>query len=87
LTIARIETFESGGKIDSDVRYSGWDTFGTVKFPRQISLARPANDYKLQIGITKLTPNEAISADRFVLEQPPGTELVNVGSESQGTKQ
>lgn len=81
LNVARLQTYDPGGKIASDVRYSGWDTFGTAVYPRQISLSRPGNDYELQIGITRLTLNEPVSADRFVLQQPPGTELVRVGEE------
>ena len=57
-----------------------------MRYPRQIALTRPGNDYKLQIGITKATFNETISADRFVLHQPPGAELVNVGEEPQQMK-
>jgi len=83
LNVARMETYDPGGKIASDVRYSGWDAFGTARYPRRISVARPGNDYDLQIGITRLTLNEPVSADRFVLQQPPGTELVRVGEESQ----
>jgi hypothetical protein len=86
LNVARIETYESGGKIGSDVRYSKWGTFGAVKYPREISLVRPSEDYKLEIEITKLTVNEEIAADRFVLSQPAGTELVNAGEESQDEK-
>jgi outer membrane lipoprotein-sorting protein len=83
LNVARLEMYDPGGKIASDVRYSGWDTFGTAAYPRQISLSRPGNDYRLQIGITRLTLNEPVSADRFVLRQPPGTELVRIGEEPQ----
>jgi hypothetical protein len=79
LSIARIETYDPGGKLVSDVRYSGWDTFGGVRYPRQISLERPENDYRLDIGVTKLTLNETITADKFVLKQPPGTQLERVG--------
>jgi hypothetical protein len=79
LSVVRRQTFDPGGRLASDVRYSNWDSFGAVKYPRTISLARPGNDYKLQIGITKAAFNETISADRFVLPQPPGTELVKVG--------
>ena len=86
LSVARRQTYEPGGKLASDVSYSGWDTFGGVQYPRQIALTRPGNDYKLQIGITKAAFNETISADRFVLRQPPGAELVNVGEESQQVK-
>lgn len=86
LTIARVETYEPGGKLGSDVSYRAWNVFGTVNYPRQISLSRPDNDYKLQIGIKKVTFNEPISSERFVLQQPPGTELVNAGQESQAAK-
>jgi hypothetical protein len=87
LDVSRVEMYEAGGKIASDVQYSGWAAFGGVQYPRQISLVRPGNDYKLQIGIKKLTLNGAISADGFVLKQPPGSELVNAGEDSQGTSQ
>jgi outer membrane lipoprotein-sorting protein len=80
LNITRIEMYEQGGQLTSDVSLRGWDTFGTVKYPRQISFTRPDSDYQLEIGIKKATFNEPISADRFILEQPPGTELVNAGA-------
>jgi hypothetical protein len=86
LSVARRQTYEAGGKLASDVRYSGWEAFGAVRYPRQISLARPGNDYKLQIGITKVVFNETITADRFVLDQPPGSQLVKVGEEPQEMK-
>jgi hypothetical protein len=60
--------------------------FGSVKYPRQIALSRPANDYALQIGVTKATFNEPLPEDRFVLRKPPGAELVNVGETSQPAK-
>jgi hypothetical protein len=83
LTIARTGDYGPGGKLISDVIYSGWDTFGEVKYARQITFSRPADDYQLQIGVKKLAVNEPVGADRFVLQQPPGTELMDVGKESQ----
>ena len=50
-------------------------------YPRSILIRRPHDDYQLQIKITKLTVNEPISADRFELKQPPGTELVQLQNE------
>ena len=47
-------------------------------YPASILLSRPGEDYKLQIDVKKLTVNETIPADRFVLKQPDGTELVRV---------
>lgn len=83
LSIARTADYGPGGKLVSDVLYNGWDTFGDVRYARQITFRRPADDYQLQIGIKKLTVNEPVSADRFVLQQPPGTELMDVGKDSQ----
>jgi hypothetical protein len=82
LNVVRLETYEAGGKIGSDVRFSAWTDFSGVEYPREISLSRPANDYNLRIEVTKAAFNAAIPADRFVLQQPPGTDLVNLGDES-----
>jgi outer membrane lipoprotein-sorting protein len=82
LGIARLMIYAPGGRLVSDIRYEDWqpvDTAGSARFPRHIWLARPHDDYQLEIHITKLLVNEAIPADRFQLAQPPGTELVRVG--------
>jgi outer membrane lipoprotein-sorting protein len=81
LHVSRIETYDPAGEMLSDTRYSNWDSFGTGRYPRQIAVNRPANDYELQIHVVRLTLNETVSADRFVLQQPPRTQLVRVGDE------
>lgn len=81
LHVSRIQTYDPTGKMLSDIHYSEWDTFGTGRYPRQISVNRPANDYELQIHAVRLTLNEAITDDHFVLQQPPRTQLVRVGDE------
>lgn len=48
-------------------------------FPRAILIDRPHDDYKLELQVTKIAVNEEIPADRFKLDQPPGSELVHVG--------
>lgn len=84
LTVARLEAYKSddSGSIDSDVHYADWQPVGATSYPRQIDIARPGDDYKLELTIKKLTLNESISADHFVLDQPQGTELVHVGEET-----
>jgi hypothetical protein len=82
LNVSRIETYAPGGVLSSDDRYSNWDSFGEVHYARQIDVARPSDDYQLQITIVKATFNELIAPDRFILPQPPGTQLIRVGEES-----
>lgn len=86
LNVARIETYEAGGKVSSDIRCRRWAASGALAFPREIVLSRPGDDYELRIGIKRLTLNEPIAADRFVLDQPPGTELVRVEAEGKESK-
>jgi len=81
LKVSRIEIYDSAGKIEADDQYGSW-AGGADEYPRQILINRPENDYRLQIGIVKLTLNQEISADHFVLQQPAGTQLVQVGQES-----
>jgi hypothetical protein len=49
-----------------------------ASYPRTIRLERPHDDYRLDMTISKISLNEEISADRFALEQPAGSELVRV---------
>jgi hypothetical protein len=81
LNVSRFQTYDSGGRLASDIGYSDWDSFGTEQFARQIKVDRPASDYNLEIHIVRLTLNLSISPDRFVLKQPAGTELVRVGEQ------
>jgi hypothetical protein len=93
LEVSRLQEFGPKGVLLSDVRYSDWEPIipgqqgapssaDTVNsFPREIQIDRPHDDYRLNLEVTKLALNEEIPADRFNLEQPPGSELVRVGEE------
>lgn len=86
LSVARLQIYDSSGNVTSDIRYAGWRAFGNVRFPEDVVIMRPADDYELEIHVKKLTPNEAIPAARFELKQPAGTRLVRVGEGTQEPK-
>jgi outer membrane lipoprotein-sorting protein len=93
LQVARLQTFGPKGILLSDVHFSEWQPVdssapqgasaalanGAALFPRAIRIHRPHDDYQLDLQVTKITLNEEITADRFKLEQPEGSELVQVG--------
>ncbi|MGH9742532.1 MAG: hypothetical protein ACRD51_09285 [Candidatus Acidiferrum sp.] len=91
LQVARLEEFGPKGILLSDVQFSDWEPLAATEqprgetpsaitaFPRAIRIERPHDDYRLDLQITKLMLNQEISADRFKLDQPAGSELVNVG--------
>lgn len=95
LRVSRMQLYGAAGRLDSDISYSDWQPLAappagaaatTGSYARDIHIWRPQDDYKLEIRILKLTLNEEITADRFDLAQPPGTELVRVGEEQATTQ-
>jgi len=87
LNVSEIENFTGDGILTSVSHYADWQAAGAAaQFPRSITVSRPRDDYKLGIQIKKLTLNETIAPERFHLEQPAGSELVQVGKEDQGAQ-
>jgi outer membrane lipoprotein-sorting protein len=86
LNVAEIENFTGEGILTSVSRYSDWQAAGAAQFPRSITVSRPRDDYKLAIQIKKLALNETIAPERFHLEQPAGSELVEVGKDDKGAQ-
>jgi len=95
LQVARLQSYGPKGILVSDIRVSDWQPLsGTpaqaaaaagpavAAFPDAIRIDRPHDDYRLELQITKVSINDDIPADRFRLEPPPGSELVEVGGNS-----
>lgn len=94
LQVARLQEFGPKGALVSDMHFSDWgppttnqaqtagNASGITTFPFTIQIDRPHDDYRLDLHVTKLVLNEDIPADRFKLDQPPGSELVQVGEDT-----
>ena len=80
LALARAQRFLPDGRLVSDVHYAGWEA-GTAPYPRQIVLVRPQEDYRLKLVIKEIRLNEALAPEKFRLEQPADTELVDLNEE------
>jgi outer membrane lipoprotein-sorting protein len=100
LQVSRLQTFAPKGLLVSDVRYSDWQPVDPAQagapvdgpvttFAHNIRIDRPHDDYRLDLQVSKIVLNSDLPADRFKLEQPTGSELVNVvpSSQGEGTKQ
>jgi len=88
LHLVRMETFGPKGLLLSDVRYSDWQPQPAPNselkdYPRVIRIDRPHDEYRLDLTVTKLSLNEAIPADRFTLQPPAGSEVVEVANAQQ----
>ena len=83
LELARMQFYESNGVYVEDVHYSDWKDFQGTSYPSHIEVARPIEDYRLAITILKATFNQPIAAEKFILTQPPGTQLVDLTAKAQ----
>jgi len=76
LDIIRQKTFDASGNTLSQTRYADWKDYDGVPFPSTIDVQRPEDDYEVYLTADslKINPPE-ITPAKFVLEQPPGTQL------------
>ncbi len=81
LLLARQLIFDSSGNILTDARYSGWKPWDNVSFPKHIDFNRPQDGIGVVLDIVKMDINKGVPDDKFVLEQPEGTKLRNLGQE------
>jgi hypothetical protein len=50
-----------------------------VPFPKTIDIDRPQDEYAVVLTVVKMEINRGVSDDKFVLEQPEGTQLQVLG--------
>ena len=79
LQIIRQKTFDPSGRIASETQYSNWKGYGHTSFASDIDIKRPQENYEVQLNVISMKMNPPnVTPDRFVLDQPPGTELQEV---------
>jgi len=82
LEIVRQKTFDSSGSVLSDTKYSDWKIYGGVPFPSVIDIKRPQDHYEVVLNVVNLRMNaEDVTPEKFILNQPPGTELQQLSTE------
>jgi outer membrane lipoprotein-sorting protein len=70
--------FSKTGEIVTDAQYTGFKDFSGIRFPTHIVIQRPQEEYTIGLRITKLTLNQPLKPDQFVLPQPPGAQVVRL---------
>ena len=60
------------GHIVTMVSYGNYQKFGDIDFPMSININRPIDEYSLKISVNKLTLNQKIDDEQFVVTFPEG---------------
>lgn len=66
------------GQVVTDASYENFKNYSGLYFPEIIHINRPIEGYSIQITFSKLTFNQPLTDDQFVLNQPPGTKVINL---------
>jgi hypothetical protein len=70
--------YDEKGNLATDARYANYKEFDGVSFPSRIEIFRPQEEYDITLNMLKLEINKALRDDQFVLQQPPGAEVVHL---------
>jgi hypothetical protein len=70
------------GNVATDARYDAFQTYDGVNFPSQIEINRPQEEYTITLKMEQVKINEPLTPDKFVLNQPPGSQLVQMSPSS-----
>ena len=70
--------YDQNGYVATDTRYNDFRDYDGFKFPSVIQIWRPQEEYSIVLNMVKLQINQSLTDDQFVLQQPPGSQVVHL---------
>jgi outer membrane lipoprotein-sorting protein len=70
--------YDQNGYVATDTRYSDSRDYSGFRFPSVIQIWRPQEEYSIVLSMVKLQINQPLTDDQFVLQQPPGSQVVHL---------
>jgi outer membrane lipoprotein-sorting protein len=74
----RQRVYDRNGYLATDATYFDFKDFEGLLFPSTIRIWRPQEEYSVTLKIEKMTINQPLTDEQFVLNQPPGSQLVQL---------
>ncbi len=75
--------YDKNGWVATNARYSDFRISEGLRFPYQIQIWRPQEEYSITLTFVKITVNPNLTDQQFALNQPPGSQLVRLDGASQ----
>ena len=70
--------YDDRGNLVTEASYQVFKDYNGIQFPGLIEIKRPQEEYDIRLIMVKLTINQPLTDDQFALQQPAGSELVNL---------
>jgi len=80
----RQRIYDQQGDVATDAHYQDYKDYAGTTFPSTIGIERLRENYDITLSMVKLEINKALTDDQFVLEQPPGANVVNLDQPNSG---
>jgi outer membrane lipoprotein-sorting protein len=74
--------YDRQGRLVTFARYENFSDYSGLMFPNIVSIQRPIEGYAITLSIVKMDVNVPLTDEQFVLTQPPGSQLINVDTQS-----
>jgi len=78
--------YDQNGTLVTDANYSNYKDYNGLNFPSRIEIKRPEEEYDIAISMVKLELNQPLTNDKFVLEEPPGAQVIHLDRAQQPPK-
>jgi outer membrane lipoprotein-sorting protein len=70
--------YDQDGNSATDSRYEAYKDYNGVKFPSQIEIKRPQEEYDITLTMVKLQLNETMTNEQFQLDEPAGAQVIHL---------
>ncbi|HEY6250956.1 MAG TPA: DUF4292 domain-containing protein [Candidatus Angelobacter sp.] len=70
--------YNSQGQPVTDASYENFRDYSGIYFPQTVHINRPVEGYSIQLTFTKVTFNQPLRDEQFVLTQPSGYKVINL---------
>ena len=77
--------YDESGTLVTDAHYGNYKDYNAILFPSRIEIRRPEEEYDITLTMVKLGMNQPLPDDKFVLEQPPGAQVIHLDHPSTPT--
>src|SRR6266496_2381889 len=71
--------YDQSGLLVTDATYTDYKDYDAVLFPSKIEIKRPEEEYDITLNVVKLDLNKPLGENTFVLEQPQGVQVIDLG--------
>ncbi|HME56882.1 MAG TPA: DUF4292 domain-containing protein [Terracidiphilus sp.] len=72
------DLYDSEGNLETQVTYSDYKDFDSVKYPSTITIKRPLEEYQLVLTVESMQQNMTLTDDQFQIKIPEGTQIQNL---------